>query len=423
VCIKVWVGAWDPKIMGQRQLLGQLLGMITSLLAVFGLFRCTIASSTEPISVFQTVYSQCILIIVSLFYYGIAKVCLILIRPGRNRYLVPVEPSASRAPPMGLNLSLPRLTIQNVWILVYGLGFVFFITGYCFLGLHPICLAFTGLAMGVLGVDELVCPRTQLMRLYTSLRLLTLLLAVIALVLVSADLLDSMVIKYVSTLDIYSIFFGLVFPFGSQFILIIIRDSRRYTLGTVVEVCEFGFPFTVFLGIFHLCVAYGQRFQSDSDSLSGFQGLLFNSSSGELKNWYQYNHQLFDRVVETNGASLLFYSLTPLLMVPALVCYMSCVLDGCAVDPLIALTFSLCVEHLATRPASSSLGIGGMVLVSLALVLRVLCEYRPNLVRDPYFTQGQSDLLPHTIVWSRASREREAEVEALTNDLQVETVH
>lgn len=405
--------------MPQKLVACRLLGMTTALLSVFGIYRATIASSAPVISVFQTVYSQCILIIVSLFYYGVAKICHLLLYPGRHRVIVRPTvdlPSSSEfnpdaptrrtvlGPPIVMNHAVPRLTISNVWILVYGLGFVFFITGYCFLGLHPICLAFTGLSIAVLSVDELICPRSKLARGYIIMRLVTLLLTLIALVLVSADLLDSMVIKYVTTLDLYSICFGLVFPFVSQFILVIVRDNRRYTLGTVIEVCEFGFPFAVFLAIFHLCVAYGQRFQSGDDALSAYK--VVNSTSLDMQLWYHYNDRLFNTVVETNSPFLIFYSITPFFMVPALICYMACVLDGCALDPLISLTFSLCVEHLATRPTdggSSSLGIGGIVLSSFAVILRVLSEYRVKLAHLPYTTQAESMQLTHNIVWSRAA--------------------
>ncbi len=403
--------------------------MITSLLAVFGLYRCTIGRTAGPISVFQTVYLQSILTIVALFYYCLSKVCLVVFCPVQRRVPVLSESPQRRGTPLELSLSVPRLTIRNVWILVYGLGFVFFITGYCFLGLHPICLAFTGLAIGVLCVDELVCPGMALHWLYTAARSGTLVLALISLVLVSADLLDSMVIQYVSTLDIYSIIFGLVLPFGSQSILIVIRDNRQYSLETVIEVCEFGFPFAAFLGIFHLCVAYGQQFQSGTDALVAYNALLFsgsNISSTDLDQWYHFNDKLINSAIATNGPFLLFFALTPLLMVPALVCYMSCVLDGCAIDPLISLTFSLCVEHLITRPLSgptSSLGIAGMVLIALAMCVRLLSEYRPDLTRPRYSCQSESSQLPHSVVWSREGRGREFEVEELTRDLQVDIVH
>ena len=170
---------------------GRLIAMIAALLGVSGLYRSTVGLSQDAdnlVSVFQTVYSQCILINVSLGYYCLIKLCMLIIYPPstarRREQLVPgsddVAPARqmhtlSGAVVLSADLSEPlssrqngraavgtRLTIHNVWVLVYGLGFVFFITGYCFLGLQPVCLTFIGLAVGVLSVDELLCPRREL---------------------------------------------------------------------------------------------------------------------------------------------------------------------------------------------------------------------------------------------------------------------
>jgi hypothetical protein len=405
---------------GYRALL-RIAGMSASLLAVFGLYRGTIAG--PELSVFQTVYLQCILLLVSLGYYLVLKLCSLACAP-RSR--APVEEAriqiAKEFLTGGGTLTVPRLTIWNVWVLVYGLGFVFFITGYCFLGLHPICMAFLGLAIGVLAVDEIACPRASLWPAYVALRALVLGTVVIALVLVSADLFDAAVAAYVTTLDLYSIFFALLLPFCSQFILVVVRDSRRSPLGGVIEICEFGFPFTAFLGIFHLCVAYGQRFQSDVDAQTAFERLVYannqtqqEGSLFDFRYWYHYNAT--QALIETHGPSLVFYSLTPFLVVPALVCYLTCVLEGCAVDPLIALTFALSVQHLITRASgpTSPLGIAGMVFSSLSVVLRVVCEFRPGLTAGEIYRMQGEQLGGQETVWSRRR-----EAEALTSDFQTE---
>lgn len=404
----------------QWQVALRIWGMCVSLLAVFVLHRVTLGGGARVVTVFQTVYMQCILIIVSIFYYGVIKLCFSVTCVGWRRGVLPPERRAAST--AAIHTLMPRLTIRNVWVLVYGLGFVLFIAGYCFIGLHPICLAFAGWGMGVLGVDELVCPAASLRSIHSYSRFVALLLSLVALVLVSADLLDSVVLKYVSTLDIYSIFFGLVLPFGSQFILIIVRDDRRYSLGSVVEVCEFGFPFTAFLGIFHLGVAYGQRFQSESDLVSSYHSMVTaNVSAQGLQDWYHYNDKMVYTILETNWPYLVFYALAPVVMAPALVCYMACVLDGCAVDPLISVTLSLCVEHLLTRPHSSptsAFGVCGTVLVAFSFAARMLSEFRPRLSRDPFTAQPDPTQLGYGVAWRKASVSRESEVQELTSVLQ-----
>lgn len=438
--------------------------MIACLLTVFALYRGTIwipvsppllslshggSNTTTMISVFQTVYSQCILIIVSLVYYCIAKLCFIPTRTKRRRRPVLSPPQefvitdlSSRYFPTtahrhlvhsptrherrqwdhgGSTLTDARLTIRNVWVLVYGLGFVFFITSYCFLALQPVCLTFIGLAIAVLSLDELLTPQRELTNGYTAVRFLAFCAAVLSLVLVSVPLLDSVVAWYVESVDIYSIIFGLVFPFCSQFILLVIRDHRRYTLGTVVEVCEFGFPFTAFLALFHLCVAYGQRYQSDSDALSAYrlsgspghgdQGVLnltdTMASYLNFENLYRFNDTMVRNAVSTDGPSLLFYALTPLIMIPAVVCYMACALDGCAIDPLLSLVFVLDIQHLWIASPPSAFIIASVTVCSIGIVVRVMSEYNPSFTQNPLFTlQTDSTQLPHSVAWSRSDTER-----------------
>jgi hypothetical protein len=101
-------------------------------------------------------------------------------------------------------------------------------------------------------------------------------------------------------------------------------------------------------------------------------------------------------------------------MVPGLVCYLSCVLEGCAIDPLLCLTFALSVEFLAKK-GDLSMGATAMVLSSLALLARIIGEYHPRLGRsEVYDMQSESTHLTEQVVWS--TRRREAEL--LTRELQ-----
>jgi hypothetical protein len=150
--------------MGQVVVVTRLMILTMSFLGVFILYKNTIAK--EKITVFQTVYAHCILVLVSLGYYCVFKFFFLSCKgkplsvrkqqllAAKAMTAVSLDYANHRVSPMtDILVKVPRLTIQNVWILVYGLGFVFFITGYCFLGLHPVCLACAGLGVGVLSVD------------------------------------------------------------------------------------------------------------------------------------------------------------------------------------------------------------------------------------------------------------------------------
>jgi hypothetical protein len=394
-------------------------GMTGSLMGIYLLYRCTIGDM-DSLTVFETVYSHCVVILVSLNYYSVYKVIHTICTRSKTSPLAPrdrgqsyVNTQAPASHRLELIQGMPRLTIQNVWTLVYGLGLVFFVTGYCMLGIQPVCLACVAFAIGILSVDELVCPRTPLSPIYLSLRVAALVSSLVSVSMVSMDLIGDMVVQYVTSVDLYSIFFGLCLPFMAQFIMIAVRDARHYSLGTVAQVCEFGLPFTAFLGVFHLSVAYGQRFQINTDveqSVSPYfdYGSLFNQS------WYGPSNFTAQNVIRMDGPFLLFYGVAPLLLGPTIVCYVSCAMNGTAIDPLLSIGMALCIQRLMRIPTGpfSALGIYGMICCVAALLARILCEYQFILEgRERVSLQMESPHLTERVVWTReadlAQRARE----------------
>jgi hypothetical protein len=413
----------------QRIVIIRLTAMTGSILAIFGLYQVTIgAANQEGLSVFETVHLQCVLFLVTLGYYCLYKLFTLACFPQYTTRqpdmpVTHVELAkefivTGRTLQHDPQLTVPRLTIWNVWILVYGLGFVFFVTGYCLLGLHPICLGFLGMSAGALCVDELICPRIPLKDCYAVGRGVVLAICIVALILVSVAPFDNLLAGYFRKIDVYSIFFAIIFPCCSQLILIVVRDSRHFTLGGVLEVCEFGFPFTAFLAVFHLSVAYGQRVQTDADE---YQLQTTNSSYNfwsPMPGTNETQLVALNRIIAAaDGSAILFYTISPAFIVPALVCYLSCVLEGSAVDPLLSLTFALAVQYLARGGGTLDLplGVSAMILSVLALLTRIIGEYRPQLGRsEVYDIQAESTHLTQQVVWSRR---REA-AELLTSDLQ-----
>jgi hypothetical protein len=381
--------------------------MAAALIATFSLFKGTLGGKKE-ISVFETVYANCIIIMVSLCYYCVVKFIFLSCYPSkiivRRVVLAPRNSDGSyldlhqAGSTTEIVSGVPRLTIQNVWILVYGVGFIMFVISYCIVGLNPFCLACAGLACSMLGIDELICPRTRLNKLYAIIRLAALMTGIVSVLLVTVDLIDKVMIEFVSTLDLYSIVFGFCLPFGAQFLMVAVRDNRRYTLGSVVEVCEFGFPFTVFLGIFHLSVAYGQRYQMSYATTAEYDP-PFNKSLA-FYHWDSKNLSL-DSILLTDGASLLFYCVAPLFVAPSLFAYTACVIEGSAIDPLLSISLALCVQYFSLCE-TSTLGIYGTVCCSLAIICRVLGEFTP--VLNDFHPQSENTLLTQQVVWEREAR-------------------
>lgn len=382
------------------------------LLGVSSLYQLLLAAGRPP-TVFDTVYAQCIVILIALVYYCVGKFCLAACFPPKHRprrvSLVPRDADGNYVD-MQLTTATevirgaPRLNLQNVWVFVYGVGFILFIAGYCVLNLHPLCLASFGLGVGILALDELVCPRHALSKLYTSVRVGSLLTGVVSMVLVSMDLFRIQLLEFTSTVDLYSFVYGISLPLLSHFLMIAVRDSRRFSIGSVVEVCEFGLPFTAFLGVFHLSVAYGQRFQLESSSGAG-SDLFFNDS---------WTRAAFSPEVRTDGPFILFYALTPLLVGPSVVGYVSCVLEGSSIDPLLAVALALCV-HFLRESNISALGIYGTVCCSVAIGIRVMGECTVQLQPHP---QSENNQLDQQVVWERDAR-RAAVADELTRELGV----
>lgn len=360
------------------------------LIGVAFLHRILLGRDGLP-TVFDTVYAQCIVILASLGYYCVVKFCIAACNPPKHRpRRVSFVPRDADGNYIDMQISTateiirgaPKLTIQNVWVLVYGVGFILFVSGYCILGLNRLCLACFGLGMGMLSVDELVCPRYTMSKLYASARVASLLACVVSIILVSSELLGTEVVAFTSTLDLYSFGFGFCLPNVSHFIMVAVRDSRHYSIGSVVEVCEFGLPFTAFLGIFHLSVAYGQRFQLGEGGHAG-------------------------PPMRTDGPFIMFFAFAPLLVCPCLVAYVSCVLEGCSIDPLLAVSLSLCIHYLVEKPASP-IGIYGTICCAVAIVIRVLSEYHPVLLPGIYSRNNNGQLTEH-VIWERHAGRQERE--------------
>ena len=428
---------------------GRILSMIMSLVSVAWLYRRTVSLDLEPLTVFRTVYIPCSLILVTLMYYFVIRLCLFGVchmqrtssrhtRRAPDGSPLPSTDSMMVRPVM--TITDARLTIRNVWVYVFGLGLVFFIVAYCLVGLHPVCLTSLGLAVSVLAVDELICPRREYPSHYVASRAFALLCVALGLFMIAPPVLGAAVPELLTSMDIYSALFGMAFPFLSQLTLSVVRDNRNYTWRSVLEACEFGFPFTAFLGVFHLCVAYGQRQQEDSDAFSAFKhssqaeiGVLGNNHTIsrstaylDFKYWYHFNDTMVYDMIDTNAPFFTFYAVTPLVFVPACICFVWCILDGCAVDTLYVMVTVLCLEHSGiTTQNPSGWDICALVMCVVGLCLRIACEYRPTLSSTHshvYSMQGDTPQLPYFVVWMKrratpaTMQECEAETQELASD-------
>jgi len=312
-------------------------------------------------SIFDTVYISTIVILVSLFYYIICKCILSFLlgykksqknRPKDITYMDMQEIKSE------IIRSLPKLTMENVWILVYGLGIVFYVLIYCFVGVQPVCFSCMAISLGVLCVDEITNTDKKYRRIYLFGRGLIILATLTAVTMVTIDISAVLIDAYINNLDLFSLFFGIILPFSIQFIMLTVKDHRQYTIGTLLELCEFGLPFSCILSGIYLFTCYGHNFQLNAHVNQSIYWNLNQTISS----------------IDATENNLLFYVTAPFLAVPAVLLFTSSILDNCAIDSLLSIVMAMSVEHFIRSPPSE-FAIYSLIINIVAILLRMMIEF------------------------------------------------
>jgi len=353
--------------MGYIMVLARIAFMTGAILAMLAMHDTLLGRSSEA---FTSGYLGSLVLVCTLGYYVLAKIGQATVgAPGRagrvRRAGVYMDMQDNKT---AIVTGVPKLTIENVWILVYGLGAVIFVMAYTLLGIEPVSLTCMGVAMGVLCIDELAHPRREMVAMHVAVRIGATLSGLISLCLVFVDSFGDLVHRFLSSDNWPAAIGGVALPFLSQFIMLCVRDYRKYTVGGVIEMCEFGLPFAVILSCCLLWTAESERRHAGQDAT---YDLLFN----ETFQWYQ--NLTRDRAHDPVASWAVYLCIVPLLLMPSLVLYVACVLDGCAVDPLLAVSMAVSVQY-AISAGPSALNIYSIMCSSAGLILRVGSEFRPN---------------------------------------------
>lgn len=137
----------------------------------------------------------------------------------------------------------PRLYMQDVWTLVYGLGFAYFILNYVVTCQFLLALQFLGYALFLVVPHELANQKLHLMApnsiLYCSAAVLTL----VGLVIRGAENGYVHIAQPIIHRKLIEIMFDMIFPLCIAFVLVDVKKQHRYSIGGLFEVCEFGLPF------------------------------------------------------------------------------------------------------------------------------------------------------------------------------------
>ena len=344
----------------------------TGLLEFGALFRF---GDPQPFpSLYRTVHLSSLTVIVTLVYYAIAEAFRRLsprawgLRRREEDYerldtpAEPVEPATPANAPLNGAVTAPliepdqpapppvRLTIHDLWRLVYGLGFVFFVTLYSLTGQQASCLYFFGLGLVCVCIDDALEPwRTGEARART-LELVSLGLAFSSLILFA----HGTVVHGLFGLDplsptLFGGMCGVVLPFLAPLLMLSVKNQERLRTADMFELSEFAMPFMFILAA----------------------GFLFMDSTWE--------HGV--KVIPGDILTILFVS--PMLATSLLVIITTAVLRCHSIDPLLG------VGLLAAARAFLDLGIydphcaAGGALVILALIARVASVQPPDAPVEP----------------------------------------
>lgn len=311
-----------------------------SILLVIHWVLDTLQNSPEE-SVFGAVHSGAIGIVGVLFYYPLFEmfrwVCCynasfkrLGTRPSSDSYQDFKDKSTE------IVRGLPKLTMESVWILVYGLGFIFFVCCYSFSGMHQSCYVCLAMGLSVTSIDEILQDLAQETIFQKAAKISITLCAFAGILVVSIDGPGAPLIDMVLNIDMFSIVCGVFLPFLSCVLLILVKDQRRYTLGTVYELCEFGLPFTCILAVIFLVVSDGQNIKLITQNIT-----MANSTD------YQD--------ILANSQSVLSMALgMPLLYGMAILMFMANILHNNSIDPLLSLCLVGTLRYLQAHPNNTT---------------------------------------------------------------------
>lgn len=226
----------------------------------------------------------------------------------------------------------PRLTMNNIWVMVYGLGAFLFIFCAVFAGGQPVTMYSFTLGLILACFQELASSNWHADPVRHGVYTVITLFVSISVLLVLIDSGESIASK-----DVTIVAGGVIIPILSPVVLFGIKYKPVYSLGSVAEMCEFALPF--------MCIVAGVISLVDGP--------------------YEI------RIEQTTITAAI---LAPLLMVPAMFVLISAALENRILDPLIVVALILSVKHLLAN-VENSMALCSLILVTVAMTSRLYsCE-------------------------------------------------
>lgn len=312
---------------------------------------------------YHTVHLTALSVVAAALYYGLFEIARPLLpaewgfgRRDRGHAYASVD--SERSPlaqdpsdePQRPARGRPRLTMGSIWGLVYGLGCVFFVTLYCASGQQAVCSYFFGLGLACMSSDELLRPLRggALAWRQRVLEGLAVALAISCIVCVSirAALNDDDPLD-VDGIDLFSVLAGMVLPLLAPLVLGTLKNPAAYSVGNMLELCEFGLPFMFILGCGFVVTADGHYVN------------LYENTFVPIRHVINMTNTYYSNVSDTpTNASLRWrgwdrlelvapvVALGPLLGLPVLLMITTAVLRDHVADPLVSIALVVAAKAL-----------------------------------------------------------------------------
>ena len=174
---------------------------------------------------------------------------------------------------------VPRLTMQHVWVLVYGLGGVLFVTSFCLLSLHPVSCACLSAGLHFVAAVEMSKIPEPLTCGRVCTKVVVLTLSVVACVLSTTAHWNT---HPDEALTPSYLFYYVLLPFLTPLVLTLVKAQTDYSVGLVTETCEFGLPFALILAVQFLLASTAEGPGPRHANLSSYHQHAFHRSNGTL---------------------------------------------------------------------------------------------------------------------------------------------
>ncbi len=272
----------------------------------------------------------------------------------------------------------PRLTMGSIWGLVYGLGCVFFVTLYCASGQQAICSYFFGLGLACMTSDELLRPlrpgafawrQRVLEAVAVALGCASIVFVSVRAALGDKDPLD------VDSLDVFSVLAGMGLPLLAPLLLGTLKNPTAYSVGNMLELCEFGLPFLFILGCGFVVTADGHYVNLYENTFEPIRHVInmnntHNNNVTAIASNVSLRWSGWDRLELVAPV----VALGPLLGLPVLVLITTAVLRDHVSDPLLSIALVVAARGLlegGLLALGDPLCLAAIVAAKLGLVARL----------------------------------------------------